>query len=87
MNAINTVHEERPTEEKSLQEVAKGWLVPFIKKLDAYEIPDDKIQRVIDYAVEIFAKNHRHMKEPRMIRKVAEYFKLKLKKQDNGTSN
>lgn len=64
---------------EKMQARAKAMMQPFIMKLEAYDIPDEKLEAVIDYAVYTFAKYHQHMKEHRMLRKVVEEFKLQPK--------
>lgn len=60
-----------------MQASAKALMDPMIQKLEGYAIPEDKVDRVIDFAVYLFARHHRHMKIDRMVRKVVEEFKLK----------
>lgn len=72
---------------RDLQNRAKELMKPFVMKLEAYDIPDDKIEAVIDFATKTYAKYHRQMKEPRMLRKVVEQFKLKLIPQENEPAN
>lgn len=61
----------------SPQEQAKKMMEPLINELEKYDIPDHKMQRVIDFSVELFAKYHRHMTIHRMIRKITDEFKLR----------
>lgn len=74
------------TKRQELMALAKDIMKPFVMKLEAYEIPDDKMEAVIDFATKTYARYHRHMKEARMLRKVVKEFKLKpLKKEQEST--
>lgn len=66
------------------KETIKGWMDPLIKELEKYDIPDEKLEAVIDFAVNLFARHHRTMKIPRMARKVVAEFKLKLLKTEQS---
>lgn len=74
---------------QQLQQQAKDLMWPFVQQLEAYDIPDDKLEAVIDFATKTFAKYHRHMKQDRMLRKIVTEFKLKLlpKTDTDGTTN
>jgi hypothetical protein len=52
---------------------------PIAEQLDKYEIEDNKLEPVIDYALYLFAKHRKTMTNARIVRKTVEYFHLKLK--------
>lgn len=81
------IPEENLTSYQQMQQQAKKIMEPFVMQLEAYELPDDKLEAIIDFATKTFAKYHRHMKEPRMLRKVVEQFKLKLKPKNDEQTN
>lgn len=68
---------------QDLQHKAKELMAPFVEELAKYEVPEDKEEGVIDFAVKTFAKYHRSMKLHRIVRKVVEEFKLKLKEDES----
>ena len=51
---------------------------PIISELEKYEIPEGKEEAVIDFTLNFFARNQ-HMKTGRIVRKIADEFKLTLK--------
>ena len=63
----------------AIKQQVKTAMQPVIDGLENYEIPDGKIQPVIDHAIDLFAKHHRTMTPKRIVRKTAEYFKLSKK--------
>lgn len=66
---------------KKLSELFEPIKDEFLK----YDIPDDKMEPVIDHAMRKLIADI-DMKPARIARKTAEYFKLKLKPKDNGSS-
>lgn len=46
--------------------------------LEQYLIPEEKAEKVSDYAIRLLVTNPK-MKTPRIVRKTVEYFKLQLK--------
>jgi hypothetical protein len=50
------------------------------KELEKYHIPDEKIEPVVEYAIKLLCSNAQ-MTDQRIVRKAADYFKLKPKMQ------
>jgi|GEM_PF-7022005 len=82
--SINNGFSIQEIQEQARRKAFKDMLQPAIDELDRYDIPEDKIQRVIDYTVDV-AMHNPQMKPLRIARKTVEYFKLKLK--EDGTSD
>lgn len=57
------------------KEVLKGHAQDILNKLEAYEIPEEKMEAICDHAIGMKAKNP-YMKNERVVRKTVEYFKL-----------
>lgn len=51
-------------------------MAPIVAALDKYEIQDEKVVAIIEYALILFAKK---MKHSRIVRKTVEHFKLQAK--------
>ena len=74
--------------ENPLKQLAKDWISPLINELEKYHIPEDKMEAVIEFTVNFFARHYRTMKTPRMLRKIVEEFKLKpLPKTESDASD
>lgn len=72
----------------SPQQQVKQMMSPLIDELEKYHIPEDKMEAVIEFSVNLFAKYHRHMTTSRMLRKIVEEFKLKpLPKTESDASD
>lgn len=57
------------------RDLLKAQAQDLINRLEAYEIPEEKMQAICDYAIGMKAKNPA-MKNDRIVRKTAEHFKL-----------
>lgn len=72
----------------SRKQTAKTLIQPLITGLEAYAISEDKLNPIIDYTCEFFAKNHKKMTYQRMLRKIVEHFRLeKLEKYKSKVVN
>lgn len=83
---MHVVKQEWPlTREEEIAKAFKEKGLQIAAILDGYDVPADKIDDVVEYGITMQAKQPQ-MKVDRIARKIAEYFKLKLKPKDNGSS-
>lgn len=77
---IDTMRSAAKAEEIDLKEARAALdaaYKPVIKILEKYTIPDEQIQSVIDFSIQLLVMN-RTMKPKHIARKTVEHFKLKL---------